>query len=380
MSQFSPMMAQASQKLVVNIIQAEGLQHLNHFTGDHPYCVCEVKHLEPHAARITAETHPIMEGDTTNPTWNATLELERWQPGEALEFTIYDKGLIGSKTEGKAMLPSEFFYPNGFRGMISVIGLPDARLRVEVPAPAGFMMQGQVSAMAPMPVTYQAPAPDTSQFSATYAAPTSSGYGSQQIMVPGASATYAAPTSSGYGSQQIMVPTMSRADGPQSLAVSILQAHGLHHMNHFTGDHPYVVCEVKHRDSFLNATKVQTKPVTEGDTLNPFWGETHTLEPWHDGEPLEFTVYDKGLIGSKTEGKVVLAPELFFPNGFSGMLSISGLPHAVLHIIVRPMGPVQAKNSFVGNAPVETLITEGITESKKKKKKVKIGKKSKACC
>jgi len=358
MSQLSPVMAPASQKLLVNVIQAEGLQHMNHFTGDHPYCVCEVKHVEPRATRTKAETKKVMEGDTINPIWNETLELEQWQPGEALEFTIYDKGLIGSKTEGKAMLPSEFFYPNGFRGMISVIGLPDARLRVEVPAPAGFMMQGQVSAMAPMPVTYQAPAPDTSQFSATYAA----------------------PTSSGYGSQQIMVPTMSRADGPQSLSVSILQAHGLHHMNHFTGDHPYVVCEVKHRDSFLNATKVQTKPVTDGDTLNPFWGETHTLEPWHEGEPLEFTVYDKGLIGSKTEGKVVIAPELFFPNGFSGMLSISDLPHAILHVIVRPLGPVVAENTVVESTAVETLITEGITESKKKKKKVKIGKKSKACC
>merc|ERR1712156_252477 len=247
-------------------------------------------------------------------------------------------------------------YPNGFRGMISVIGLPDARLRVEVPPPAGFMMQGQVSGMAPMPVTYQAPAPATSQFSTTYAA----------------------PTSSVCGSQQIMVPTMTQAAGPQRLAVSILQGHGLQHMNHFTGDHPYVVCEVKHRDYSLTATKVETKPVTDGDTLSPFWGETHTLEPWHEGEPLEFTVYDKGLLGSKTEGKVVLAPELFFPNGFSGMLSISGLPQALLHVIVRPLGPIAADNVVVEN--VETLVEEGLTESKKKKKKVKIGKKSKSCC
>merc|ERR550532_2885670 len=170
MSQFSPMTAQACQPLVVNVVQAEGLQHLNHFTGDHPYCVCEVKHLEPNATRTKAETKPVTEGDTINPVWNEVLELERWQPGEALEFTIYDKGLIGSKTEGRAMLPSEYFYPNGFRGMISVVGLPDARLRVEVPPPAG-MMPGQVSGMAPMPVTYQAPAPATSQFGTTYSAP-----------------------------------------------------------------------------------------------------------------------------------------------------------------------------------------------------------------
>jgi len=221
-----------------------------------------------------------------------------------------------------------------------------------VPPPGGFTMQGQVSGIAPMPVTYQVPAPATSQISTTHPA----------------------PTNSVCGSQQIMVPSMAQAPGPQRLAVSILQAHGLQHMNHFTGDHPYVLCEVKHHDSSLEETKVETKPVTDGDTQNPFWGETHTLGPWHEGEPLEFTVYDEGLIGSKTEGKVVLGPELFFPNGFSGMLSISGLPHAMLHVIIRPLGPVVAENT-----PVEILFTDGVTESKKKKK-VKIGKKSKGCC
>merc|ERR1712008_663715 len=240
-------------------------------------------------------------------------------------------------------------------GMISVVGLPDARLRVEVPPPAGSVMQGQASGMAPMPVTYQAPTPATSQFNITYAA----------------------QPSSVYGSQQIMVPNMALATGPQRLAVSILQAHGLQHMNNLTGDHPYVVCEVKNRiPKAGETTKVETKPVTEGDTQNPFWGETHSLEPWHEGEALEFTVYDKGLIGSKTEGKVVLGPELFFPNGFSGMLSISGLPHAMLHVIVRPLGPWAGENTVMETP----YITDGVTESKKKKKKMKIGKKSKGCC
>merc|ERR1719480_61823 len=208
--------------------------------------------------------------------------------------------------------------------------------------------------MVPTPVTCQAPAPAaTSQFSTPYAV----------------------QPSSVYGSQQIMVPTMAQATGPQRLAVSILQAHGLHHMNNFTGDHPYVVCEVKNRTPKVGeTTKVETKPVTEGDTQNPFWGETHIIEPWHAGEALEFSVYDKGLIGSKTEGRVVLGPELFFPNGFSGMLSISGLPHAMLHVIVRPLGPWGGENAVLEN------LTEGITESKKKKKKMKIGKKSKGCC
>jgi len=151
------------------------------------------------------------------------------------------------------------------------------------------------------------------------------------------------------------------------LGVSILQAHGLKHMNHFTGDNPYVICEVNHLDTAAEKTQVETKPVTEGDTLNPFWGETHTLEPWCEGESLEFTVYDKGLVGSKTEGKAVLPPELFFPQGFSGMVAISGIPDALLHIIVRPLGPVES------GEPVDA-------SSKKKKKKMKVSKKQKRCC
>jgi len=157
--------------------------------------------------------------------------------------------------------------------------------------------------------------------------------------------------------------------GPQKLAVSILQAHGLQHMNHFTGDHPYVTCEVKGVDG-QSRTKVETKPVTEGDTSNPFWGETLTIEPWNLGENLEFSVYDKGLIGSKTEGKVILPHEVFYPAGFSGMVLISGLPHALLHVIVRPIGPSSVAD---GATPVET-------SSKKKKKKLTVGKNQKSCC
>jgi len=168
----------------------------------------------------------------------------------------------------------------------------------------------------------------------------------------------------------------SVSTGPQKLAVSILQAHGLHHMNHFTGDHPYCTCEVKHMQQHAGTTKIETKTVTEGDTLNPFWGETHYLESWHPGESLEFTVYDKGLMGSKTEGKIVLPSEFFFPQGFSGMLQISGCPHALLHVIVRPLGQSGAGSTEA----VTAATTVEVGTKSKKKKKLKLGKKSKGCC
>ena len=209
-----------------------------------------------------------------HPTWDETLELESWSPGEALEFAVYDKGLLGSKIEGKALLPSEFFYPHGFQGVLAIIGLPDAKLTVGVQ-----VMGAQDGESSPE----QDPGLATDD-------------------APNAGANIAAP---------------------QRLAVSILQAHGLKHMNNFTGDNPYVTCEVKHLDPAVETTRVQTKPaVAEGDILNPFWGETHNLESWCEGESLEFTVYDKGLIASKTEGKAVLPSDLFFPDGFRGMVAI----------------------------------------------------------
>lgn len=175
------------------------------------------------------------------------------------------------------------------------------------------------------------------------------------------------------------------------LAISIVQAQGLRHLNHFTGDHPYVVCEVKHHAHRERKTKVQTKPVTTGDTLNPVWYETLELEPWHQGEPLEFSVYDKGLIGSKTEGKAQLTPENFFPNGFNGMLPISGLPHALLNVSVRVLGPsaitAEDNSGLFAPAPTttETVVTPGgqvvqtVVSKKNRSKKLK-GKKKSGCC
>jgi len=422
--------AMPGYRLFVHIVRAEGLNHMNHFTGDHPYCVCDVQHIDKTAQATKVETQPVTSGDTLNPVWDEAWEIEPWLQGEALEFTVYDKGLIGSKTEGKVVLSSETFFPNGFSGMLSLSGLQNATLQVEVQvvgtvggAAVPVQLVGTAGgAEVPVPVptimNYGAP-PTYSNFGPSYtynapqasqmmhAAPPMVAYAAApqapQMMhaAPPMVAYAAAPQPMTFMAQQqpmtyaaapaCMVPTYPAASqptvlpmpaeaaplcgdtvvGPQKLAVSILQAHGLQHMNHFTGDHPYVTCEVKGVDGHSH-TKVQTKPVTEGDTTNPFWGETLTVDPWNLGENLEFTVYDKGLIGSKTEGKVMLPQELFYPNGFSGMLLISGLPHALLHVIVRPLGLSSKETAMDGATLGET--------SSKKTKKLKTGKKQKDCC
>merc|ERR550525_782961 len=223
--------------------------------------------------------------------------------------------------------------------------------------------------------------------------------------------TYASPSSPTYMQQQPMQQTYmmqggqmqqtymmqggqmygggAYGTGAYKLAVSIIQAQGLKHLNSFTGDHLYVVCEVKHAAHRERRTKVETKPVTVGDSLNPVWSETHELEPWHPGEPLEFSVYDKGLLGSKTEGKATLPGELFFPNGFSGTLPIAGLSHALLYVAVRVLGPsaitVEANSGlFAPSTSTQEQVvqqqvvtqdgfveTQQVVVSKKKSKKLK---------
>jgi len=462
------------QKLFVDIVRATGLAQMNHFTGDHPYVQCEVKHLDRHERTTKAATKPMTVGDTMNPIWNERLEIQPWQPGEDLEFTIYDKGLIGARTEGRVSLPSANFYPQGYSGMLPVNGLPNAFLQVAVqpgggatsaygvssgvtyaaaaasPTAATYSMPTASSGMtysSPMtystgttsPVTYSAGAPTAaspyaqssvmpmqtaptytnssampmqtySGAATTYSASTpmisSSPAVPVQTQTYGAAPVYASPPSPTYMQQPQtymmqggqMYGAGAYGTGAYKLAVSIIQAQGLKHMNNFTGDHPYVVCEVKHAAHRERRTKVETKPVTMGDTLNPLWNETHELEPWHPGEPLEFSVYDKGLLGSKTEGKATLPGELFSqPNGFSGTLPIAGLSHALLYVAVRVLGPsnitVEANSglfapttSTTEQPVVQQVVTqEGFVEtqpvvSKKRNKKLKVGSKKKSGC
>jgi len=462
-------------KMLVHIVQAQGLKHMNSFTGDHPYCVCQVKPAAGHGRATQVQTKPVTTGDTLNPFWDERFEVEPVHQGDALEFSVYDKGLIGSKTEGKAVLPSESFFPAGFNGMLPIAGLPGAMLQVAVQLLSGAPVAGVVageqqpvvmqaatpglasttiaqSTMAPAPVamssatTYAAsPAPvamgvagspvtsvpmvssaglpaTTTTYSApmtaapaaapapmmpyTYAQPQQPAVMSNfmppmQTYAAAAPAvtyqqqqpvTYSAPTTVTQGSQPLtsgasfVAYPVAMPMGPCKLSVTIVRAQGLHHMNHFTGDHPYVVCEVKHSDRhFGRSTKVETQPVKEGDTLNPVWNETLELEPWHQGEPLEFTVYDKGLIGSKTEGKAILKAESFFPNGFNGFVPVAGLPQAMIHVCVRMMGPSTvdlSSQSLAAQSPTMTTVspTTAVTTVAEAKKRKKMKKKSKGCC
>merc|ERR1712156_1337695 len=104
----------------------------------------------------------------------------------------------------------------------------------------------------------------------------------------------------------------------------------------------------------MGSFKITTKSVTE-NAENPFWGETQEIEPFYEGDSLEFSVYDKGLVGAKTKGKALLPAEMVYPNGYSGWIQLSGSEQSLIHVIVRPIMPIEV-----------AVKEEDAAESKKK--------------
>jgi hypothetical protein len=207
-----------------------------------------------------------------------------------LEFTICDKGVVGSKTEGKAVLSSEYFYPDGFEGDVPIDGLEHASLYVRI-YPVDHLKHGSHDLQ-----RHQSPA----------------------------RAVAHAPVS--------LNSATARAEGPpQTLQVRMIQATGLAHLN-FAGLNCYCVCSAWHADQQDSHAKCQTKPISN---LDPIWNEAHEIDPWHVDESLEFTIYDEG---ARQQARAVLPHDHFYPNGFDGALPIEGLQHVVLHVSVSSLG------------------------------------------
>jgi len=129
------------------------------------------------------------------------------------------------------------------------------------------------------------------------------------------------------------------AKAPKKISVSIVKATHLKAMN-FAGNDPWCECKVGKR--------VGCKTAVVKGSLEPEWNETHEVE-WHEGEDLHFTIYDEGMIASKTEGDVTLPSEKFFPNGFDGEVKIEGLEDGGLHIRVAVLDDAGGSNQLFGS-------------------------------
>merc|ERR1712232_972763 len=110
------------------------------------------------------------------------------------------------------------------------------------------------------------------------------------------------------------------------LQVTFVKATGLQHMN-MTGDNPWCQCKVVKTGKVCNTAAIK-------GTLDPEWNESHDLL-YTVGEPLEFTVFDKGAVGSKTEGTATITSDQLQSGGFDGELEIrteKGDAHGKLYI------------------------------------------------
>jgi hypothetical protein len=131
----------------------------------------------------------------------------------------------------------------------------------------------------------------------------------------------------------------------RQLKISFLRATGLRHLN-MSGDAPWCECQVG-----TNGPKCQTG-VVKG-TLDPEWNETHEIT-WRPDMPLIFTVFDQGLIGSKTEGKATMQCERFLPGGFEGDLEIgnnSGKLTVKIEVLDVLIEVAMIKANLLGEAP-----------------------------
>lgn len=264
------------------------------------YCVCEAHHADRHAKATKFQTKIVSK--SLDPEWNETQVLDPWHPGDDLHFTVFDHGMIGSKTEGKAVLPSDYILPSGFEGDVPIDGLHEAMMHVRVTllglssardGQASHAQQAHVAACAQQAHVQQPQRPLAGQHVTTSTTPA------------------------------------------EKLQVTVIQATGLKHLN-MVGDSMYCTINVQHKENGARHEKYETKKVQK--SLDPKWNETYEIDPWHSGEALEFNIYDKGMLNSKTEGKAVLPAEYFVPNGFEGDVPINGLPHATLHVRVLPAG------------------------------------------
>lgn len=310
--------AESPGKLHLTIVRAFGLKHQNHFVGDAPYCVCTAARADKNPKVSKCRTKSLQ--NTLQPEWNEDHVIDPWNVGEALEFEVFDEGILSARSSGKASLASEQFYPQGFSGELELRDAPvGARLYVRIHAV-------KHAANAALRLS---------------AAPTAS---LQAHALPSNFASHmnalASPPPS-HSSRQMEAHTGSDAreaameENLGKLSVAIISATGLQSNNHFEGDSPSCVCQAVRGDKRAKPSKVETKALHK--TLSPVWNEEHEIDPWNVGEALEFILYDNAL-HRPYEGRAIIPSDVFFPHGFEGELDLVPVDGAKLRVQIAPFG------------------------------------------
>jgi len=110
-------------RLVVTIQSATGLRNMDWLPGEgrlqgksDPYCTCEV------VGNIESRFKTQIIEDCLEPVWNRREEIENYQHGDSLLFTVWDQDWMYKTDDflGMATLQNDQFWPNGFEGELSL--------------------------------------------------------------------------------------------------------------------------------------------------------------------------------------------------------------------------------------------------------------------
>eukprot|EP00927_Polykrikos_kofoidii_P071645 TRINITY_DN678_c0_g1_i1.p1 TRINITY_DN678_c0_g1~~TRINITY_DN678_c0_g1_i1.p1 ORF type:complete len:922 (-),score=173.11 TRINITY_DN678_c0_g1_i1:78-2741(-) len=141
--------------LTLSIISARNLRDADSgWAGkSDPYCVVQL------AGKPDVKIQTQVIDNCLDPDWNYVVQIPGWLPGEALEFSIWDKDVWPKSDDliGRATLPSNAFFPHGFSGELQVY---DEQAKPGSHR-AFLILEVQAQEMVPSPLPQETVAPPT---------------------------------------------------------------------------------------------------------------------------------------------------------------------------------------------------------------------------
>jgi len=264
------------KRLRVVINNAEGLRNADWMGKSDPYCVCEV----PGKPYTKFKTE--VRSNTLEPVWNKQCDFD-YTPGDLLEFSVFDKDIWPKSDDflGRARLPAEHFYPNGFDGDLPLDD--QGFLHISVMLLGGSEPRSQA---------HQARTPPRAEPRAP-----------------------------------VVEPVLQVWSGEvQRLRITVVGARGVTDADRGTRCDLCCACEIPQRAGSGFRTRIASAAAG-----NPVWNHEQEVHEYFPGESLEFMILDRAHAGghfyaSGSEGDIVgsctLSSERFFPFGFDAELTI----------------------------------------------------------
>jgi hypothetical protein len=154
------------------------------------------------------------------------------------------------------------------------------------------------------------------------------------------------------------------------LEVGIIRATGVRNADWMGASDPYCMCVIPGKEPPLGKSRLKTKVIT--DDLNPVWNFRDVMPGYKVGDNLQFKVFDEDLAADELLGLAQLPHERFYPDGFTGELSLTDLKGneaegtltVAIHVIkvrVGPRGRTETKKRrFCQHVQVAIISASGL--------------------